>query len=95
MKTDPTYEMEDSSTTAQEIEGFINLNLAVILQACIDGDKEWLLSSQFNAMIMSLPDKIIQRELGVGLITMTPRQIGKLLIRKIEQGVFRGRKCVY
>lgn len=83
-------ELENS----EDVQSYINLNLAIILQACIDGDKEWFKSTQFNATILSIPDKAIQKELGVGLIEMSPKQIGKLLIKKIEQGIFRGRKAV-
>tara|TARA_R110000782_G_scaffold22066_2_gene58936 strand:- start:92 stop:403 length:312 start_codon:yes stop_codon:yes gene_type:complete len=82
-------------TTDQEIQGYINLNLAIILKACSDGDREWLLSSQFNRIILCIPDKSIQRALGVGLIDMTPRQIANMLIKKMERGAFKDIKTNY
>ena len=85
----------EPSETDKEIQGYVNLNLAIVLQACIDGDKEWLLSRQFNDIVLSIPDKTLQREMGIGLVDMTCKQIALQLIKRIERGDFRNRKCVY
>jgi hypothetical protein len=89
-----TYEMIQTNTTCDEIQGYIDLNLAVILQACIDGDVEWLQSAQFRRTVLSLPDKILQREMGIGLVDMTAKQIAFQLIKRVERGDFQGRRMV-
>ena len=87
-----TYEMIQTNTTFDEIQGYIDLNLAIILQACIDGDVEWLESAQFRRTVLSLPDKILQREMGIGLVDMTAKQIAFQLIKRINNGDFKGRR---
>ena len=87
--------LDTPSETDKRIQGYVNLNLAIVLQACIDGDKEWFMSNQFASIVLSIPDKTLQREMGIGLIDMTPRQIGLQLIKRIENGDFRNRKSVY
>ena len=83
-----------TNTTCDEIQGYINLNLGIILQACIDGDVEWLESVQFRRTVLSLPDKILQREMGIGLVDMTAKQIAFQLIKRIQRGDFKGRRPV-
>ena len=88
------YTMKKSNTTCDEIQGYINLNLGIILQACIDGDIEWLESEQFRRTILSLPDKVLQREMGIGLIDMTAQQIAYQLIKRVKRGDFKNRRAV-
>lgn len=86
--------MIQTNTTFDEIQGYIDLNLAIILQACIDADIEWLESAQFRRTVLSLPDKILQREMGIGLVDMSAKQIAFQLIKRIERGDFKGRRMV-
>jgi hypothetical protein len=88
------YEMIQTNTTFDEIQGYINLNLAIVLQACIDADIEWLESSQFRRTVLSLPDKILQREMGIGLVDMSAKQIAFQLIKRVRRGDFKGRRAV-
>lgn len=88
------YEMIRTNDTCDEIQGYINLNLAVILQALVDEDEEWLNSAQFRRVVLSLPDKILQREMGIGLVDMSARQIAFQLIKRMKRGDFIGRRVV-
>lgn len=88
------YNPIDTSTTDEQLKGYINLNLAIILQACIDEDREWLRSDHFRRTIMSLPDKMLQRELGIGLVEMTAKQVAFQLIKRVDRGDFQGRKMI-
>ena len=93
------YEMQykalnTNTSTDEQLQGYINLNLAIILRAVIDGDKEWLLGPQFNRIMLCLPDKILQREMGIGLIDMTPKQVANQLIKRIDRGDFKGRVMI-
>lgn len=85
-------EMIQTNTTCDEIQGYINLNLYLILDACILGDIEWLESEQFQKIVLLLPDKILQREMGIGLVDMTAKQIAFQLIKRVERGDFKGRR---
>lgn len=86
------YEMIKTNNTCDEIQGYINLNLYLILDACVLADIEWLESAQFRKIVMLLPDKILQREMGIGLVDMTAKQIAFQLIKRINNGDFKGRR---
>ena len=85
-------QMIQTNTTCDEVQGYINLNLYLILDACILADIEWLESEQFKKIVMLLPDKILQREMGIGLVDMSAKQIAKQLIKKVKQGLFKDRR---
>jgi hypothetical protein len=86
------YTMIQTNTTCDEIQSYINLNLYLILDACVVADIEWLQSSQFKKIVMLLPDKILQREMGIGLVDMTAEQIAFQLIKKVKRGDFKNRR---
>lgn len=86
------YEMVKTNDTCDEVQGYINLNLYLILDACVLGDIEWLESDQFKKIVTLLPDKILQREMGIGLVDMTAKQIAFQLIKRVKRGDFKGRR---
>ena len=85
----------------KELLGHINLSLAVVIKACVEGDKEWLLGARegptiaFDKIITLIPDKLIQKALGIGLIDMTTPQIARQLIKKIDIGYFKNMDTRY
>jgi hypothetical protein len=86
------YTMIHTNTTCDEVQSYINLHLYNILKACHDADIEYFEGPTFAKIFTLLPDKILQREMGIGLINMTAKQVGFQLIKRIKRGDFKNRR---
>lgn len=73
-------------------DGSLRLILAVILQACHDSDREFLLSDRCAKLLGFIPATMLSNALGDGLRSVTPKDLAAKLVKRVDSGFFKVKK---
>ena len=81
-----------SNVTELSLDGNLRLMLAVILQACQDGDKEFILGDRCAKILSFIPTSMFSNALGDGLRSVSSKDLALSLVKKIDAGDFKIKK---
>lgn len=78
-----------TNVTELSHDGNLRLILAVILQACEDSDREFLLSDRCAKLLSFIPASMFSNALGDGLRDVSTKAMGLELVKKVDSGFFK------